>query len=164
MAELTALVIYDSRLYDRPGQVRRWAERVERRFTINAIQAAPMRSGDLRAGIYGNVDRIGPNRLETVIASTAEHTMFVLKGTTGPIMSDFLWAQGGIEGAIAATPEGEPIRGWMTLAPGNGFGQTFELEVSGQQPQNFFAEAARATARRHSSLRGFSPETVGFTL
>lgn len=159
-----ALVIYDSRLYGRTGQVRRWAERVERRFTFNAIQAAPERSGDLRAGIFGNVDRIGPNRLETTIASTADHTMYVLKGTTGPIMSDELWAQGGIDGAIAALPEGEPIRGWMRLRPGNGFGVMFRLEVSGQRPQNFFAEAAAATARRHSSLRGFSPETVGFTL
>jgi len=159
-----ALVIYDSVLYGRTGQIRRWAERIERRFTLNAIQAAPMRSGELRAGIYGYVNRVGVRRLETIIASTAEHTMYVLKGTTGPIMSDELWAQGGIEGAIAALPEGESIRGWMRLRPGAGYGVLYRLEVSGQSPQNFFAEAARATARRHSSLRGFSPETVGFTL
>ena len=41
--ELEAVVIYDSVLFNRTGQVRRWAEAVQRGFVANARAAAQVR-------------------------------------------------------------------------------------------------------------------------
>lgn len=143
--ELEAVVIYDSILFERGHMIRRWAEAVERNFTSNAKKAAPMRSGELIAGIYGSVSRTGVKHLETTIWSTAPHSLFVLKGTHGPITS-----------TRATDARGRPP-GKMRLAPGNGYGVLFRESVSGQDANNFFAVAAWRTASRHPSLRGFSP-------
>lgn len=145
-AEVVALVIYDSVLFNRTGQVRRWADAVERGFVFNAKKAAPSRSGALRAGIWGNVERIGPVHLQTIIQSDSEHTMYVLKGTTGPIMTDRMWEEG--------------ERKAMKLRPGGGYPEQYAFTVEGQFPNNFFEKAAEATARRHPSLRGFDPDFV----
>lgn len=166
--ELTALVIYDSVLFNRGGQIRRWADRVERRFTTNAQQEAPIRSGELRAGIFGTVNRIGPKHLDTRIYSTAPHTMYVLKGTTGPIMSRRMWGFRSRTGLDlprgGRTAGGLPEMGFLRregyllrVRAGNGYPQRFAISVSGQEANNFFGRAATATARRHPSLRGFNP-------
>lgn len=150
---LEALVIYDSVLFNRTGQVRRWAESLNRRFVANAKVAAPMRSGELVAGIHGEVARIGPRHLQTLIYSEAPHSLWVLGGTYGPITSDR---------PVTITDEGEVKIPHMRLRPGNGYGVLFRTAVSGQRANNFFADAAAATARVHSSLRGFSPTYNGF--
>lgn len=157
---LTAVVIYDSVLFNRTGQVRRWADALERRFTFNAQQAAPVRSGELRAGIFGEVIRIGPRHLQTSIASTAPHSMYVLRGTEGPIFSDLAWANGGslVEGERDELTGIYIQHGYMKLRAGNGYGSLYRLSVSGQESQNFFQTAARQTAARHPSLRGFDPD------
>jgi hypothetical protein len=169
---LEALVIYDSVLFNRTGQVRRWANSLERRFTYNAQQMAPERSGELRAGIYGTVNRVGPRHIETLIYSTAPHTLYVVKGTTGPIMSNRLWGFRGRTGLdlprggrmSGSIYDARPNMPWLKahgyalkLRAGGGFPQLHALSVSGQEANNFFADAATATARRHSSLRGFTP-------
>lgn len=144
------VVIYDSILFERGRDVRRWAEAVERRFTNNARMKAPSRSGGLRAGIHGRVDREGPKYLTATITSEAEHTMYVLRGTTGPIMSDGAW-----NGEVNEKGKPPPMRFSNPNPP-----RSFQVVVSGQEAQNFFDDAAKATARRHSSLRGFSPTVL----
>lgn len=176
--ELGAVVVYDSVLYNRTGQVRRWADALNARFVLNAKNAAPMRSGELRAGISGEVTRIGPRHLQTVIESAAPHSLYVLRGTTGPIMSRRMWGFSqkfphliAPRGAMffGSNVAGSPSQGrinmqWMRengyalrLRPGKGFGTTYALAVSGQEANNFFGVAADRTAVRHPSLRGFSP-------
>lgn len=168
---LEALVIYDSRLFNRTGHVREWAERLERRFVANSKQAAPKRTGLLAGSIWGVVNRVGPVHLETLIHSDAPYSLFVLKGTTGPIMANRLYRfQGrtGIEfprgGRRYVNGRFVPEMGFLKannyllkVRAGNGFPQTYRISVSGQEANNFFADAATATARRHSSLRGFDP-------
>lgn len=169
------LVIYDSVLFGVGHNVRRWAEAVERGFTLNARMLAPARTGELKAGIHGEVRRVGPKHLETIIYSDAPHSLYVLKGTTGPIMSNRMWrfrnnpkyanVPFGIPRGGRIGPEGRHVdMNWMhahgyalKLRPGNGFPGMFKLQVRGQEANDFFARAAEVTARTHSSLRGYSP-------
>lgn len=172
--ELSGLVIYDSVLFQVGHHVSRWANSVERGFVMNAREAAPMRSGELRAGIHGESFRSGPKHWEVHIHSDAEHTMYVLRGTTGPIMSTRMWGfrtrtglmfpRGGSVGRGSERNMGLPNipflkeRGYLlNVRAGNGFPQRYMVKVRGQRPNNFFAPAADATARRHPSLRGFNP-------
>jgi hypothetical protein len=151
---LSKLVVYSSVLFDVGRDVRRWAEATERGFTYNAKEAAPSRSGHLRANIWGYVERIGPKHLQTIIRSDAHYTMYVLGGTQGPIMSDSVWNE---------EEEQYPMilrHGTLGGKKGSAFGKAWV--VSGQSPQNFFADAAEATARRHFSLRGFEPDVQTF--
>jgi hypothetical protein len=145
-AELEAVVIYDSVLFNRTGQVRRWADSLERNFTNAARAAAPARSGELVAGIHGYVERIGPRHLQTIVMSEAPHSLYVLAGTTGPITSTRLTNAKGTGPAM------------LRLKPGGGYPALFREAVAGQEANNFFAVAARATARRHPSLAGWDPD------
>lgn len=174
MAELTSLVIYDSRIFAIGGHVNRWANSVERRFVMNAKQEAPRRSGELRAGISGESFKSGPKHWQVHIHSDAPHSLYVLQGTTGPIMSNRLWGfrqkvphlRGPRRGMLnPSKPYSTRFdMDWMhshgyalRVRAGNGFPERFALTVRGQSANNFFGRAATATARRHSSLRGFNP-------
>lgn len=174
-AELSSLVIYDSVLFQYGGQVHRWANRLERRFVMNSKEEAPKRSGELAAKISGESLKYGPKHWAVHIHSDAEHSLYVLQGTTGPIMSNRMWGfrnnpryshlvypRGGAIGS-PTKPRGVNMT-WMhehgyamKLRPGNGFGTKLALTVEGQEANNFFARAAASTAVRHPSLRGFSP-------
>lgn len=166
------LVLYDSFLFSRAGKVGRWAQSLERGFTNNTERAAPERSGALKAGIHGHASQVGPRHWVMEVFSDARYTLFVLRGTTGPIMANRLFrfqARTGIE-----FPRGGRIRhasGFfmpnmeflkknnylLRVRAGNGYGEHYAISVSGQEANNFFATAAEMTARRHRSLRGFSP-------
>lgn len=150
---ITSLVIYDNVLFDYYGQIHRWAIGLERRFTWNARQAAPVNKrpfkshwqhlagfayrGALQRNITGSVQKVGPKHFQTIIHSRAPYTLYVLRGTTGPIT---------------------PAEGSYMIVPRNpGFGTHQRLRsVSGQRPQNFLQTAAAQTAARHPSIRGFS--------
>lgn len=181
MASDVALVLYSSVLFDRvgpPSTVRAWAERLERRFTANAKEFAPIRSGELRAGISGEVTRTGSHQLDTIIRSDAPHSLYVLKGTTGPIYSRRMFGfrgrtglrypRGGAFIVGARQVPNIPFlreRGYLLkVRAGRGFPQRYAVSVSGQEANNFFLAAASATAMRHSSLVGFAPATQGFDL
>jgi hypothetical protein len=142
--QVIAVVTYEARLFELHGHARRWADAIDRRFTGAAKRYAPSRSGELRAGIFGEVDREGRTTLGISILSTAPHTMYVLGGTKTPIMSDGGWGGDGTS--------------MMRLRPGNGYPQMYRHVVRGQAAQNFFGKAADEVALHHSSLRGFRPE------
>jgi len=177
MAELTSLVIYDSVLFEVGHHVSRWANSVERGFVMHAVNEAPMRSGELRSGIHGESFRSGVKHWEVHIHSDAEHSLYVLRGTTGPIMSNRMWnfrerfpyVPGGLPrvGRVPIIRNGATVgfkpdlkalhaHGYaLRVREGNGFEERFALSVSGQMANDFMGRAAQATARRHSSLRGF---------
>jgi hypothetical protein len=143
-ARVVALVMYDEKMYRGRGHVvYDWAARIERRFTATAKAEAPSRSGTLKRLISGSVTRTGVRQLDTKIVSKAAHSLYVIKGTTGPIYASHTRANG------------KP--GYLILRPGNGFPGGYAKSVAGQSPNNFFGRAAAAVAARHSSLIGFQP-------
>lgn len=176
--EFESLVVYDSRVFDPGSHVQRWANRVERNFVRHAMEEAPKRSGELAAGIHGESFRAGPKHWEIHIHSDAPHTMYVLRGTTGPIMSNRMWGFR-TNSRTANAPGGLPRGGrywdrrqhqWMPrmdwlhshgyalrLRAGYGWPEKFALSVSGQDSNNFMGRAADRTAITNSSLRGFHP-------
>lgn len=147
MSDVT-LVLYTNHMFNYTGKVGRWANTLERNYVRNAKVMAPVRSGELKEGIFGETMKIGPKEYEIHIHSDAEHTLYVLQGTQGPIMSDAAWAAGG-----ELPPWGQRQGHFMSLRPGNGHGHKIRHKVSGQRANNFFGKAHNATARQHSSLR-----------
>jgi hypothetical protein len=140
-------VVYDSKLFERGHMIRRWIDGVERSFTLYAIEEAPINKrpnkgwgappvGTLKAGIWGETQKIGPKHLQAIIHSDAPYSRYVIEGTRGPI-----------------TPHGP----WLKLPSNPAFGgrRTRFYSVSGQSANNFLARAAERTAVRHPSLRGF---------
>jgi hypothetical protein len=166
-AELVGLVIYDSKMYNPGGTVRRWAERVEKKFTLNAIAEAPDGAdsgrvnktsansmypvGSMKRNITGEVRRVAPRHLQTTVSVNVPYALHVLKGT----------------GTIYAKPQnripaGQPGGGQfaegrvgMVLPPNLGFKAGVRVKsVSGQRANPFLDRAFVRTARSHPSLRG----------
>lgn len=180
-AYISKTVMFDQRLYSKGHLVDRWFTLLVTRFGEHARDSAPVRTGVLRAGINTDVDRIGPRTLNGTIESTAPYSLFVLRGTTGPIMSNKAWAAGGdIEaayrtlwgvwprgGKFSRTGPGPrkqhrvPIKGyWMPVPKFKGSTAiSYQFSVSGQEANNFLLKAWAATARQHSVLRGVSIPT-----
>lgn len=163
-AEITVIVITDTKLFNRTGDIRRWADRVEAAFTAHAIAEAPLNRrqnknrgappvGTLKAGISGEVTRVGPRQLQTIIKSEAPYTLYVLKGTT-TIFSKTGRIPKGEPGAGQFVPIG-PEEGGMSLPPNFGIKRIYRQRVRGQSANNFLGRAFDATARTHSSLRGY---------
>lgn len=150
MPDGMVLVLYDSILFDIGHNVRRWADRVETRFTANAIAEAPVNKrvnkspwyaefpvGSLKASIHGGVDRIGPKHLQIVIYVDVPYAKYVIEGTQGPI---------------------EPTTSkFMHLPPNIAYGtRKRHKQVSGQDANDFLHRAHEATAAFHPALRGAS--------
>jgi hypothetical protein len=142
------IVIFDETLYRPGGLVWLYVGRITRKFATEARRAAPVRSGELRAGIRAGTPRKPSlKKVSGTIGSTAPHTMAVLRGTHGPIMSDALWATGG---TLTGIPGQKLAVGRDRLYPP----VTPMSRVAGQRANNFFAVAWVKTAARHPSIRG----------
>lgn len=184
---LVKTVVFDQSIYRRFGMANRWLAEMTDEFTGFAIAFAPERSGELRAGIHGDTSQVGERQIEGTIASEANHTMFVLGGTTGPIMSTKLWAAGGDPEAAFQLLWGsiDPETGTFTRRTIPGVERTLRsvgkkgffmgvrpephshytrttprMFVAGQEPNNFLFKAWRATSRNHSSIRGRIPTNL----
>jgi hypothetical protein len=147
----SSIVIYDSRIFEPGSHVSRWANSVERGFVRHARQEAPVDTGELAAGIHGESFRSGPKHWEVHIHSEAEHTMYVLRGTYGPIRSN------------RAPYYNSKLKAWINPRMGlrhGSDGPVFKWaeEVRGQRANDFMGRAAERTAVTHSSLRGFHPD------
>lgn len=161
--ELTGLVVTDSKMFNRTGTVGRWAETVNVRFTANAKAEAPHGAdtgrinktgsypvGSLRDSITGDVDRIGPRQLQTTISVGVPYALAVLKGTGPWIFAKSARDEGG---RFVSLEEGVG----MYIPANPGWGKSLMRQrVRGQSANNFLERAFAATARRHSSLRGYS--------
>lgn len=133
--QMVSVVLFDQVLY-RPGaMVDRWMHGLVNHFVLNAIRAAPMRTGHLRSGIRGHARAVGERQMEGLIESTANHTLFVIRGTRGEI-----WSHGDHKLKLRPGPS-HPYRSaaWV---------------VDGQSANNFMAKAWRTTSHQHSVLRG----------
>lgn len=155
MAAIRSVVVYDSVMYNRGHNVRRWAEAVERRFTRYAIEEAPINKrtkdprrappGHLKSSISGEVTRPGPRRLVTRINVGAAHATYVLRGT-GP------WIDAEL---------GKPMRIWNAYpTPTEAGPYFFRRAVRGQTKNDFLGRAHDRTALRHPSLRGVNRGTI----
>jgi hypothetical protein len=178
MAALVTTVIFDRDLY-KPGHlVHRWVTLVTERFVGHAIDLAPKRTGELAAGIRGATNQVGPRQVEGLISSSAPHTMYVLRGTTGPIMSRRAFANP--EGAFSQlwgsidprtgkftrrrvkgaerTIHSVPNKGYFLYVPSSEYGPGGpRLSVHGQEANNFLLAAWRRTAINHKAIRGKVP-------
>lgn len=142
-ARLVGLTVYSSVLFNPGGTIRRWADRVERRFTENATALAPINKrfnkgfspyppGSLKASISGSVERIAPKALETIISVDVPYALYVLKGTS-----------------TITAGEG----GYLFVPKNPGFGMhTRHQFVSGQRANDFLGLAHLLTARSHPSI------------
>jgi len=142
MAAITSMVMFDETLYRPGGMVHRWMTGMVAKFVGHAIAAAPMRSGALKAGIEGEGHPIGPKQMQGMISSHAEHTMFVIAGTPGPIRS--------------TTPGKRMAVGRNLYGP-----VTPRYVVSGQSANNFLFVAWRRTSWDHRSIRGIRMPDIG---
>lgn len=170
---LVKTVVFDQSLYVRGGMANRWLAGMTAQFGQFARQAAPEREGTLRAGISTETHQLSVRLIQGTIESSAPHTMYVLRGTTGPIRTRKGWANGIGEGrSFVMLWRDDPKTGrrkrmpvrikgyWMALPPWGEFGKVFADEVSGQAAQNFMATAWKLTARNHKSLRGRIPQSI----
>ena len=152
---LSNVVVNSGALFRGRGDVKVWTDRVTDRFGNEARKYAPSRTGELRSKITTSTKTVGPRQVEGLIASRAKHTMYVLRGTTGPIMSDVVWAAGALD-ALRRDPNTGfyPAGTFMPLPAHAGFAARLALTVDGQKANNFLERAWRGTARDHRALRG----------
>jgi hypothetical protein len=131
-----------------------------RSYVTFAVALAPVRSGELKAGIHGDTTAIGPKLMQGAAYSDSPHTGYVIHGTHGPIMSNGLWRNGGVPRyTTSVNNRGRTVR---HLVPGQRLAVGRNLyppvrhmfTVSGQTANNFLERAWRATARNHRSIRG----------
>lgn len=170
--ELLKTVVFDQGLYHGNGDVIKWCRLITAKFTMEARRYAPVRSGELVAGISGTVRHVGVRQVEGIIQSKAPHTMWVLRGTTGPISrkkfkdnpegaSIVLWKDVVRHGKKRR--ERVPVRQkgyWMKLPAGGDFPVVYKTEVAGQDANNFLEKAWRATSRNHRAIRGAIPTFI----
>ena len=163
MARRTAyvrnVVVYDSIMYARGHNIRRWAEALDRRFTANARRFAPVNKrtkdprrappGALKRSISGDVARRGPRHLQMRISIKVHYARWVIQGT-GPYID----------------AGGKPMKIW-NAHPHKGRPSEvnqryfYRQMVRGQKPNNFLDLAHAATAARHPSLRGVFRSPIG---
>lgn len=178
---LVKTVVFDQALYSPRGDVNRWVRLVTTNFGIHTREEVSKitRSGALLAGIETASHQVGVRQVEGVIESRAPHTMYVLRGTTGPIMTDAQWKNP--TGAIRMvwgytdprtkkvtrkkpypgarrTQHPQGVKGhWIHLRADDHGPSGFYTEVAGQAANNFLLKAWRATARNHKAIRGKEP-------
>jgi hypothetical protein len=154
---VTNVVVNDTKLFGPKGDVRRWADKVAVKFTVNAKDEAPTGAatgrvnktgpfpvGSLKRNIYFEVTRVGPRQLVTTISVMVPYAMYVLKGTNTIIAR-------GEGGRFASAEEG------MYIPANPGWGKALMRQrVRGQKANPFLDRAYARTARSHPSLRGFN--------
>jgi hypothetical protein len=170
VATIKRVTIVDDSMYHGKGVVIRWVGIVTRKFARESRAFAPRRSGRLKAGILPGTPR-NPFRkvVKGTVSSSAPYTLYVLRGTHGPIMSNKLWAVGGPDSPAAYRviirrtgrggkphPVRVPVKG-MQMAVGRNLRPpvTPMFTVNGQKANNFMAKAWATTAAAHSGLGPF---------
>lgn len=152
------VIVIDEGLYQGTGLVHRWLARIGVSMYHNTLQAAPERSGELKAGIHLSQAREGRRIISVAVESTAPHTMYVIGGTAGNGLGFIYTTRGRANpGTVGRMLNGvfvkDAPRGlWLVLSDARG-GR--HLRVHGQRKNNFLAKGYDATARVHQSLRSF---------
>lgn len=173
----TRIAIADERLYHDGGDVKEWLRGVGKEMSRNSKAACPVRTGNLKRSVRMSIrGSLGVKLVETTIGTNMPYANYVLKGTTGPIMSDKLWSYGGVlrkgRGLVKIsyrrrnkkTNRMKTFYRWVP-EPGTALAVgrnpwppvTPRFEVRGQRPHNFLARGYRLTAARHPGLPSNSP-------
>lgn len=135
------LVLYPERLFNKSGQVGRWADRVALRSEQAVTGTAPERTGNLKTKISASTRRTSP--LSVSIALRMPHyALFVDQGTPS-----------GGYGAIVGrqNPYGPSFPGSVN---GRYYAKTTWVrgEVAGQDAQHFIEAGMAKVARSHPSI------------
>lgn len=173
-ATVTEVVVFTDKLYRGNGDVIKWCRKITNRFGFEVKRAVPVREGTLWEGIHWSTRRTGRKQVAGTLVSEAKHTLYVLRGTTGPISTNKFWANpGGAERLLwknITTAGGKKVRKqiWVrqkgyympipdidtwVFAPLAGQGH-WATEVEGQSAQNFLVKAWVRTSYDHRALRG----------
>lgn len=161
MAELVFVRVNSADLYKTGHMANRWFGQISRQLSVNTRAAAPSRTGTMKKGIHTNMHAVPQaRRMEIDWWSEVPYTLYVLRGTTSPIMARGLWEVGG-QPAAAFTKDPEKgwvgVRGrWMRVrpAPFSYYAKpTHRLYVAGQRRNNFLSRGWRKTAIRHAVMR-----------
>jgi hypothetical protein len=122
----------------------------------------------MRAGIHTNM-RAVPSAKKMMIdwRSEVPYTLYVLRGTTWPIMTEQGWntthgvvAEGGegvfwhwVPGKIEGTEIAQAIPGFWMHFGGHGYPWVYRWAVDGQVSNNFLLKGWRDTAHFHRAMR-----------
>lgn len=117
----------------RGGPGGRWIYRLSTQMLDASKAAAPVRDGGLRRAHRLTRERGSNQWVQRLrVSNTAEHSVWVHDGTTGPIRRD----DGGL----------------MTLPPGGGYPRIRTREVSGQTANPWLERACSAVAMRYGAV------------
>src|SRR4029077_16460460 len=94
---VTVLAHVDSSsLYKTGHMANRWFRVLMEQLEFAVSTAAPKRTGEMAAGITQQVTAfLLAERMDGLLKSDADYSLFVLRGTTGPIMATNLFRAGG---------------------------------------------------------------------
>jgi len=167
-AVLTRVVIIDGALYRPRGLVWVWVRKVGTKFGANTRAGVKSRTGKLKRSIRVTYRKPGTKKIQATIGSNMPYVLYVIRGTTGPIMSDALWNLPGHEKnpqawTVNAAGKRVPAPG-MTMAVGRNRHPpvTPKFRVSGQDANNFFYTGWQKTARQHPAI-GKVPFPIGLS-
>lgn len=167
---LTTVHVNSADLYKTGHMAHRWFGTLSRRLSTFTKARAPKRSGRLRSGIHTKMSSVPSTRTIAIDwRSEVLYTTFVLRGTTGPIMTDktfavtggtgefpnhgigtlWLYVPGKWEGTLI--PEAQPGY-WMHFG-GYGWPYVFRTAVNGQRANNFLMRGWNDTAHFHRAMR-----------
>jgi len=160
MATFIVAEIHASTLFKTGHMANRWFSGISRQLGSNVRRAAPMRSGELKGGIHSSMSSNAQGLNMTItLSSSAPHTMHVLRGTTGPIMTHLGFRTGIGEGRSFIMVQGRyglmprAIPGYWMHFGGYGYPMVYKDSVAGQSSNNFLLRGWRATAARHQAMR-----------
>ena len=159
------VIVTDDGLYTGTGLVHRWLAGITGSLYRNIFISAPVRTGELRGGLEFNVQREARRVISGYVASTSEHTGYVIHGTGKPGKGRAGWIYrssnagdiAAVEARLAGDRDVDTDGLWMRLSDernGN------HLRVHGQDPNNFMLAGYNRTARRSRALHPIFPGFV----
>lgn len=157
--EIFTVHVNSDDLYKTGHMVNRWFRRLAGRLEDDVRAAAPMRSGDLKAGIRGRVDADPSQHHMTLnLEFNAPYSLYVLRGTTGPIFTKKGWETGIgngksfilVPGKYGFMQQNQPGY-WMRFG-GWGYPWVWKDAVAGQKQNNFLLTGWRKTASHHRAM------------
>jgi len=139
----TRVIVYSDRIqaaFDDGGSIDGNVRRIGK-FNFSAAQHyVPVRTGALNASLYFDVFPAGPFRKGYVVGARADHAIFSLAGTTGPIR-----AKGGGQLWMRPSPFSRLA---FNIRPGTGGRWPFD-SVAGQKQNDWLGRSLFVTMKQH---------------
>jgi hypothetical protein len=135
------LVLYPEKLFNKGGQVGRWADRVALRMDQAVTAAAPERTGNLKTRISSATRRAGPTMV-TLSLRAPHYARFVDEGTDSGGYGVIIGQQNAYGPGFPGSVGGRYYE-YTTWVPG---------EVAGQRAQHFIEAGMSRVGRSHPSI------------